>query len=215
MNKLKFAVVMLAAAFSLPAMAAGDAAAGEKKAAVCAACHGQDGNSPGGDFPSLAGQGEKYLTKQLQDYKSGARKNAIMQGQAAGLSEQDMADLAAFYAGKTIKGGSAKAELVAKGERLYRGGNPASGVAACAGCHGPAGAGIDAAGFPSLAGQHASYTEAQLRAFRAAGRQDIGAPAYRANDADGDALGMMQAVAAKMSDAEIQAVASYISGLSK
>lgn len=215
MNKLNFAVVMLAAAFSLPAMAAGDAAAGEKKAAVCAACHGQDGNSPGGDFPSLAGQGEKYLAKQLADYKSGARKNGIMQGQAAGLSEQDMADLAAFYASKTIKGGSAKAELVAAGERLYRGGNAASGVAACAGCHGPAGQGIDAAGFPSLAGQHASYTEAQLRAFRAAGRKDIGAPAYRANDADGEALGMMQSVAAKMSDAEIQAVASYISGLGK
>ena len=215
MNKLNFAVVMLAAAFSLPAMAAGDAAAGEKKAAVCAACHGQDGNSPGGDFPSLAGQGEKYLAKQLADYKSGARKNGIMQGQAAGLSEQDMADLAAFYASKTIKGGSAKAELVAKGERLYRGGNAATGVAACAGCHGPAGQGIDAAGFPSLAGQHASYTEAQLRAFRAAGRKDIGAPAYRVNDADGDAPGMMQSVAAKMSDAEIQAVASYISGLGK
>lgn len=215
MNKLNFAVIMLAAAFSLPAMAAGDAAAGEKKAAVCAACHGQDGNSPGGDFPSLAGQGEKYLVKQLADYKSGARKNGIMQGQAAGLSEQDMADLAAFYAGKTIKGGSAKADLVAVGERLYRGGNAASGVAACAGCHGPAGQGIDAAGFPALAGQHASYTEAQLRAFRAAGRKDIGAPAYRVNDADGEALGMMQAVAAKMSDAEIQAVASYISGLGK
>ncbi len=215
MNKLNFAVVVLATAFSMPAMAAGDAAAGEKKAAVCAACHGQDGNSPGGDFPSLAGQGEKYLTKQLQDYKSGARKNAIMQAQVSGLGDQDMADLSAFYAGKTAKGGSAKPDLVAKGERLYRGGNPASGVAACAGCHGPAGQGIDAAGFPSLAGQHASYTEAQLRAFRASGRQDIGAPAYRANDVDGDALGMMQAVAAKMSDAEIQAVASYISGLGK
>ena len=215
MNKLNYAVVMLAAVLATPAMAAGDAAAGEKKAAVCAACHGQDGNSPGGDFPSLAGQGEKYLAKQLADYKSGARKNAIMQGQAGGLSEQDMADLAAFYAGKTIKGGSAKAELVAQGERLYRGGNPASGVAACAGCHGPAGQGIEAAGFPALAGQHATYTEAQLRAFRAAGRKDIGAPAYRVNDADGDALGMMQAVAAKMSDTDIQAVASYIRGLSK
>ena len=156
MNKLNCAVVVLAAAFSLPAMAAGDAAAGEKKAAVCAACHGQDGNSPGGDFPSLAGQGEKYLIKQLQDYKTGARKNAIMQGQAAGLSEQDMADLAAYYAGKAIKGGKAKLGLVVDGERLYRGGNADSGVAACAGCHGPAGQGIDAAGFPSLAGQHAS-----------------------------------------------------------
>ena len=215
MNKLKFAVVMFAAVMAAPAMAAGDAAAGEKKAAVCAACHGQDGNSPGGDFRSLAGQGEKYMTKQLMDYKSGARQNAIMQGQAAGLSDQDMADLSAFYASKTIKGGSAKAELVEQGERLYRGGNAETGVAACAGCHGPAGQGVEAAGFPALAGQHASYTEAQLRAFRAAGRKDIGAPAYRRNDTDGEALGMMQAVAAKMSDAEIRAIASYISGLSK
>ena len=215
MNKLNSAVVLLVAVLAAPALAAGDAAAGEKKAAVCAACHGQDGNSPGGDFPSLAGQGEKYLVKQLQDYKSGARKNAIMQGQVAGLSEQDMADLAAFYASKTARGGSARADLVEAGERLYRGGNMETGVAACAGCHGPAGEGIDAAGFPSLAGQHASYTEAQLRAFRASGRQDIGAPAYRANDVDGDALGMMQAVAAKMSDAEIQAVASYIAGLGR
>ena len=215
MNKLKFAVVMFAAVMAAPAMAAGDAAAGEKKAAVCAACHGQDGNSPGGDFPSLAGQGEKYMTKQLMDYKSGARQNAIMQGQAAGLSDQDMADLSAFYASKTIKGGSAKAELVEQGERLYRGGNAETGVAACAGCHGPAGQGVEAAGFPALAGQHASYTEAQLRAFRAAGRKDIGAPGYRRNGTDGEALGMMQAVAAKMSDAEIRAIASYISGLSK
>jgi len=211
MNKLKFAVVMFAAILAAPAMAAGDAAAGEKKAAVCAACHGQDGNSPGGDFPSLAGQGEKYLTKQLVGYKSGARANPIMQGQVAGLSEQDMADLAAFYASKTVKGGSAKADLVAQGERLYRGGNPATGVAACAGCHGPAGQGIDAAGFPALAGQHASYTELQLRAFRAAGREDLGAPSYRRND-DGS---MMQSVAAKLSDTEIRAIASYIFGLSK
>src|SRR5690554_2258823 len=211
MNKLKFAVVMFAAILAAPAMAAGDAAAGEKKAAVCAACHGQDGNSPGGDFPSLAGQGEKYLTKQLIGYKNGARANPIMQGQVAGLSEQDMADLAAFYASKTVKGGSAKADLVAQGERLYRGGNPATGVAACAGCHGPAGQRIDAAGFPALAGQHASYTELQLRAFRAAGREDLGAPSYRRND-DGS---MMQSVAAKLSDTEIRAIASYIFGLSK
>ena len=97
MNKLNFAVVILAAAFSLPAMAAGDAAAGEKKAAVCAACHGQDGNSPGGDFPSLAGQGEKYLVKQLADYKSGARKNPIMAGFAADLTEEEIREIAHYY----------------------------------------------------------------------------------------------------------------------
>jgi cytochrome c553 len=215
MNMLKSALVVLAAVIAVPAMAAGDAAAGEGKAAVCAACHGKDGNSPGGDFPSLAGQGAKYTLKQLRDYKTGARANAIMQAQVMGLSDQDMADLAAFYAIQTPKGGSAKAEFVEQGERLYRGGNLASGVAACAGCHGPAGEGIDAAGFPRLAGQHASYTEGQLRAFRASGREDLGAPAYRANDTETDGLGMMQGVAARMTDAEIRAVASYIAGLGK
>ncbi|PKM22060.1 MAG: cytochrome c4 [Gammaproteobacteria bacterium HGW-Gammaproteobacteria-14] len=215
MNKLKCAVLMLMTVVAAPVLAVGDAEAGKGKAAVCAACHGQDGNSPGGDFPSLAGQGAKYTLKQLRDYKSGARVNGIMQAQVAGLSDQDLADLAAFYAGQTAKGGSANPEYVELGERLYRGGNPDSGLAACAGCHSPTGEGLEAASFPALAGQHASYTETQLRAFRASGRGDLGAPAYRANDVEGDGLGMMQAVAAKMSDVEIRAVASYISGLGK
>src|SRR5690554_6373772 len=121
MNKLYSAVVLLAAVLTTPAFAAGDAAAGEKKAAACVACHGQDGNSAGGDFPSIAGQGEKYIIKQLKDYKIGARKNAIMQGMVGGLSEEDMADLASFFASKISNGGTAKADLVAAGERFYRG----------------------------------------------------------------------------------------------
>ena len=211
----KISVLLLSGLFSVSALAVqGDAAAGEKKAAPCAACHGQDGNSAAPTFPKLAGQGAAYTYKQLMDFKAGKRQNALMQGQVAGLSEQDMADLAAFYAGQTVKVGKADPALVEAGEKLYRGGNLATGVAACSGCHGPAGEGVDAAGFPALGGQHADYIESQLKAFRAAGRGDIGAT-KRVNDADGEAPGMMQTVAAKMSDSEIKAVASFIAGLGK
>ncbi|MCH8542093.1 MAG: cytochrome c4 [Alcanivorax sp.] len=214
MKSLKLFALVLAGVLAGQAHA-GDAAAGEAKAAVCAACHGPDGNSPAADFPKIAGQGEKYFVKQLMDYKSGARENAIMRGQVAGMSEQDMKDLAAFYAAQPIEVGAADPDLVEAGERLYRGGNMSTGLAACSGCHGPAGEGIAAAGFPALSGQHARYIEEQLRAFRAAGRDDLGASAYRRNDTTSDEPGMMQAIAAKMSDREIKAVASFISGLSK
>ncbi|WP_111655384.1 c-type cytochrome [Isoalcanivorax indicus] len=213
MKSLKLFAVVLAGLLAGQAHA-GDAAAGEAKAAPCAACHGPDGNSPAADFPKIAGQGERYFVKQLMDYQSGARENAIMQAQVAGMSEQDMKDLAAFYATQTAGIGAADPDLVEAGERLFRGGNMSSGVAACSGCHGPAAEGIAAAGFPALAGQHARYTEQQLRAFRAAGRDDLGAPAYRRNDTTGDDPGMMQAIAAKMTDREIKAVASFIQGLS-
>lgn len=211
---MKFSKVVMALVCSLavaPAMALeGDAEAGKNKAAVCGACHGADGNSDAAINPKLAGQGEKYLVKQLMDYKSGARENAIMAGQAGALSEQDMADLAAYFSSQTIKVGQADPALVEAGERIYRGGNMTTGLSACAGCHGPAGAGIDAAGFPALGGQHAAYTVSQLKAFRAAGRNDEKGP-HRANDP----AAMMRDIAAKMSDEEINAVASYIAGLSK
>lgn len=209
----KASVFLLSAFVSVSAFAVeGDAKAGEKKAAVCAACHGQAGNSEMPVNPKLAGQQAGYIVKQLADFKSGKRDNAIMKGQVAGLSEQDMADLGAYYAEQTVVVGKADPALVTKGERIYRGGNADTGVAACSGCHGPAGQGV-AGGFPALSGQHAAYIEAQLKAFRAAGREDIGNMVKRVNDADGDAPGMMQTIAAKMSDAEIQAVASFISGL--
>lgn len=214
MKCVKLFALMFAGLFVIQAHA-GDPDAGESKAAVCAACHGQDGNSPSPEFPKIAGQGEKYFVKQLKDYKSGARENALMAGQVAGLSEQDMKDLAAFYAAQTPDVGEADPELVEMGERLYRGGNVETGVAACAACHGPAGQGMSAAAWPLLAGQHARYTEEQLRAFRAAGREDLGAPVYRRNDSETGDIGMMQAVAAKMTDREIRAVASFIQGLSK
>lgn len=210
---VKVSAVLLASVLAVPAFAVeGDAEAGKGKAAACAACHGQDGNSAAAANPKLAGQSEAYLVKQLMDFKAGNRVNGIMQGMSAGLSEQDMADIAAYYSSQTITVGKANPDLVALGEKVYRGGNSESGVAACAGCHGPAGAGLPSAGFPALGGQHAGYIKAQLEAFRAAGRGDQGAAAYRGNDDPAD-QGMMRSVAAKMSDAEIEAVASFISGL--
>jgi cytochrome c553 len=167
---------------------------------ICAVCHGADGNSPLPMNPRLAGQHPEYLLKQLNEFKSGSRNNAVMMGMVAGLSVEDMRNLAAFYAAQ--KPGETAAndkELVAQGRKLFRAGNAAIGVAACAGCHSPNGAGIPSQ-YPRLAGQHSEYVVAQLKAFRAG---------ERANDANN----MMRAVAARLTDKEIAAVAEYLSGL--
>ena len=181
-------------------LAAGDAGLGRAKAAGCAACHGEDGNSVSPEWPKLAGQGEAYIIKQLTNFKSGARQNAIMNGMAAALSEQDMADVAAFFASQKRKIGNTSKDLLTQGEKLYRGGNSASGVSACLGCHGPSGAGNPAAKFPSLGGQHATYVANQLKGFKAGARTN-------------DPNKMMQMVAAQMTDAEIKAVSEYVQGL--
>lgn len=206
------------------AVAAGDATAGAAKAAVCGACHGADGNSMVGTFPKLAGLGERYLLKQLSDIQvwdleTDAAKKAVtgravpeMTGLLAKMTEQDLADLAAHFAAQTTQlSGSKKIEVQVNsgikvdglelGERIYRAGNPATGVPACTGCHAPNGKGNIPAGFPRLGGQHPEYIEKQLRAFRAGDRIN-----------DGDQM-IMRAVADKMSDAEIIALANYIAGL--
>lgn len=175
-----------------------DTAAGEAKAAVCAACHGERGNSRNPEWPKLAGQHPNYLAQQLRDFKSGTRKNEVMSPIAAPLSEADIADIAEFYSVQKREMGMADPGLVEAGERLYRGGNATTGVPACMACHGPAGAGNPAAGFPALSSQHAAYTRNQLRAYRSSERKT------------GQT---MQAIAAKMSESEIEAVASYIEGL--
>lgn len=167
---------------------------------VCGACHGTDGNSNYPAYPVLAGQYPEYITKQLHDYKSGARKNAIMALNVVDLSDEDMLNLGAYFAAHNPKPRLAKdAELVAAGQRLYKGGNAGSGVPACASCHGPNGAGIPVQ-FPRLAGQHALYVETQLRNFRSGDRANDGGK-------------MMQVIARKMTDREMRAVAEYISGL--
>ncbi len=202
----KYALIALAAlglALSAPVMAdAGDATRGKGLSASCAACHGADGNSVNPEWPKLAGQGEAYLFKQLVDYKEGRRQNVLMAGQVANLSTQDMRDLAAFFASQTITPGTADASMVELGEQIYRGGNAATGVAACIACHGPNGQGNPAAMFPKVAGQHARYNADQLRYFR---------DESRAND-NGR---MMRNIARRMTDAEIEAVSQYMAGLSR
>lgn len=200
---------LLALLCTLPAFAAtqegaaakGDATKGATIATgVCAACHGADGNSAIPVNPSLAGQHPEYIAKQLHNFKSGERKNPIMQGMAAPLSDEDMLNVAAYFAQQKPRLGAAQdAKVAATGQKLYRGGNGKSGVVACAGCHSPSGAGIPVQ-YPRLKGQHAEYTVAQLKAFRAG---------ERANDVGS----MMRTIAGRMTDAEMSAVAEYIAGL--
>ena len=184
-----------------PALAAGTAEAGQAKAVTCSACHGMDGNSLNPEWPSLAGQHENYLVKALQSFKSGARQNVLMSSMAMPLTDQDMADLAAYFAAQKRAVGTADPALVSAGERLYRGGNKDTGVPACLACHGPTGQGNAAAGWPSIAGQHATYASAQLMAYRSKQRTT-----------DGDTQ-MMRNVSAMLTDDDIKAVASYIQGL--
>jgi cytochrome c553 len=179
-----------------------DPANGERIATqICAACHGADGNSAASANPHLAGQHAEYLAKQLHDFKSNKdRKNAVMMGMVAPLSVDDVRDVAAYYGAQKPKPGFAQnKELVALGQKLYRGGNSATGVPACAACHGPDGSGLPSQ-YPRLAGQFAEYTASQLKAFRAG---------ERANDANQ----MMRVIAARMTDREVAAVAQYAAGL--
>lgn len=167
---------------------------------VCAGCHAADGNSAAPANPKLAAQIPEYLNKQLADFKSGARKSAVMAGMVANLTPEDMKNLSAYYAEKEIKVGAAKdKELVALGQKIYKGGNPGTGVPACVSCHGPTGAGIPTQ-FPRLGGQHADYIVAQLKNFRSGDRAN-------------DAAKMMRVIASKMTDQEMKAVAEYIAGL--
>jgi len=199
MNKLLIAILASVSIISV-AHAAGDAAKGQGKTAICGACHGADGNSAVGNFPKLAGQNESYLLKQLQDIKSGNRQVVEMTGLLTNLSDQDLEDIAAYFASKNIQIGAAKPDLVAAGEQIYRAGVASKGIAACTACHGPEGKGIATAGYPALGGQHAQYVETQLKNFRVGARNN-------------DPQAMMSTIAAKLSDKEIQAVASYIQGL--
>jgi len=175
-----------------------DLAAGEAKAAVCLACHTADGSRGLPTYPILQGQHPEYLVKQLAEFKEGKRKNSIMSGMAAALTPEDMRNIAAFYASKKPKPGTAKnQDLVAVGEKIYRGGIAKKGVPACAGCHSPNGAGIPVQ-YPRLSAQHADYTKAQLTAFR---------QGERGNSAQ------MSTISANLSDKEIEALADYIAGL--
>ena len=206
---MKFAVTLAALAFAATAQAnspAPAAAKGDPKAAqsivntVCAGCHAADGNSAAPANPKLAGLNAEYINKQLHNFKSGERKNAIMSGMVAALSEQDMLNLAAYFSTQQPKPATSKDQALAlQGKKVFHGGVMGAGVPACASCHGAKGQGIPVQ-FPRLAGQHSDYVYSQLNNFR------VGA---RANDA----AKMMQTIAAKMTDADMKAVSAYIQGL--
>lgn len=222
---VKHLLLALGALVLVPsAGAAGDPEAGADKVGVCAACHGSDGNSPAPSFPKLAGLGEPYLLKQMRDIQawdlesdselkaSTGREVVQMTGMLRNLSEEDLQDIAAYYADQSLQLTGAREQQVqvnsgekvdglALGERIYRAGNQETGVPACSGCHAPNGQGNQPAGFPRLGGQYPEYIEAQLRAFRAGDRLN-----------DGDSM-MMRLSAKHLSDAEIKAVANYIGGL--
>ncbi len=201
MKKLISLVVLMAFVGAAGSVAAaGNAAAGKNKSAVCAGCHGVDGNSVAPNFPKLAGQDAEYSAKQLADFKSGARKDPIMAGMAAGLSKKDMDDLGAYYASQKRSKGttSASANVLQKAERLYRGGDAKNGIPACMSCHGPAGVGIPPR-FPAVSGQHAAYSQKQLLDFKTG---------TRSNDSE-----IMTRTAFRLSEAEIKAVSEYMAGL--
>ena len=189
--------------------AGGDPEAGEQKSTPCVACHGPDGNSVNPAWPKLAGQGEKYLIEQMQLFRDRLRVNVLMNLQVQDLSDQDILDLASYYTKQAASHGTADPDkefqgekLYKIGERVYRGGNAATGVPACMSCHGPAGLGNAPAKFPRIAGQHAVYVATQLRAYRSGAR-------YQPDDN----LNSMQAIVSYMTETEIDAVAEYIAGL--
>lgn len=184
-----------------PAMASGSAEAGQAKAATCAACHGLDGRSSNPEWPNLAGQNATYLVRSLQSFKNGERQNVLMTSQAMPLSDQDILDLAAWFSSQKRAVGTTDPALLETGQRLYRGGNKDTGVPACLACHGPTGHGNDPAGWPLIAGQHATYSAAQLAAYRSKQRTT-----------DGDTQ-MMRNVASTLTDDEIKAVTAYAQGL--
>lgn len=206
MNKLVHHLAVFTLGIAAPALADADIEAGKASAMMCSACHGIDGNSSLDMYPKLAGQHAKYLEKQLQDFKlamtsngASGRADAIMGGMSVGLTEQDMKNIAAYYASQKQTGNeTAKADKL--GEQLYKFGDMKRGITACSACHGPAGKGMEAAGFPMIAGQHATYLQQQLSKFK---------KGVRSNDLNG----MMSDVSKKLTAEDMQALSSYIASL--
>jgi len=194
------ALLTLALVFSSGAAAEGSADAGKSKSAVCAACHGVDGNSVNPEWPSLAGQHEAYISSQIGHYQGGARQNVLMSPQASALSDQDIQDLAAYFSSQTLQPKEADPELLARGKRLYLGGDTDRGITACIACHGPRGQGNPLAGYPVVAGQHSTYLAGQLRLYASGERRS-------------DPNQMMRSIARRMTEQDILAISSYMQGL--
>lgn len=207
MRKIVIPLALLLGFASQATAVEGNVEAGKAKSATCAACHGPDGNSPTDMYPKIAGQHASYIFKQLKEFKLGAstggkegRNNAVMAGMVAALSEQDMKDLAVFYASQTMKPGSTPEDVVAEGQQLFRAGDAARGIPACIACHGPRGVGHSLAGFPKISFQHAAYVKTQLESFR---------NGSRANDMNG----MMRDISKKLTDHDIEVLSKYVGGL--
>jgi len=185
----------------------GDAEKGKAKSATCAACHGADGNSPADIYPKIAGQHPEYIYTQLKDLKLAAttggkegRNDPVMSAMTLALSDQDMKDLAAFYAGQKMSKGMTPKSVAKQGAKLYASGDPSRGIVACTACHGPTGAGMQLAGFPRISFQHAAYIKSSLEKFRDGSRNN-------------DMNGMMRDIAAKLSDKDIEILSKYLGGL--
>lgn len=200
MRGCKWIVVAVALTVTGGAQAAGDATAGQQKSAPCQACHGTDGNSAVGMYPKIAGQHASYIERQLKALRDGQRNDPVMSPMAANLSDQDIADLAAYYSSQTVKLGSVPEDAVAAGALVYRAGNAKTGVPACMACHSPDGKGNAPAGWPGLSGQHPEYVTKQLGL-------------YASGERSTDINGIMRDIAARMSKAEVDAVSQYVFGL--
>ena len=204
--KYKLITTTIFLLFSVHALADGlvngSADAGKARSITCAACHGADGNSVNPAWPTIAGQHATYIVNQLKAFKAGARSNVLMNAQAMSLSEEDMANLAVFFSSQPAAPRAvADASLVDKGQAIYRGGDKDGGTPACIACHGPTGAGNPAASYPSLSGQYATYTAAQLRLYASGARKSDGSTK------------VMREIAETLNDEQIEAVASYVQGL--
>ena len=202
MKKLVFVVLSAVIGALAPSLmlAQGDAAAGQAKAALCATCHGNDGNSVLAINPKLAGQNANYIVKQLMDFKSGARAGPTMAAMVLTINQQDMQDIAAWYASQEVSLQGADATSLELAESLYRAGNRKLSIGACSACHSPTGQGNAPAGFPALSGQHPEYTLQQLKDFRSGARRN-------------DYRGMMRTIVERLTDRELEALANYVSGL--
>jgi len=201
MKYLLAAAGLASTLLAAPALAAGNAEAGAAKAAVCGACHGINGNSINPEWPNLASQSPRYIAAQLQLFKDGVRNNPIMMPNAMLLTPEDMADLAAYFSTQKLAGLEADPALVPAGQKLFRFGDPARNIPACIGCHGPDGKGVDPSQYPSVRSQHAAYAYIQLKAFASGDRKPVAGNVQ------------MQQIAARLTDEEMKAVASYLQGL--
>lgn len=207
MRKIALSLTLLFGLISSAGAVTGDAEAGKTKSVTCAACHGADGNSVLAMYPKIAGQHSDYIYKQLKEFKLGmetggkeGRYDVAMSGMAMPLSDQDMKDLAVYFSNQTTKSGTTPENVVEEGQALYRGGDMERGIAACQACHGPRGVGQSLAGFPKVAFQHPDYIKGQLEKFRSGERKN-------------DKNGMMQDIAVKLTDKDIEILSKYLAGL--